>query len=143
MEYEKILFTSLVAVVGWVVAHRLTSARDLANSRRSARIDALTTCYKALVRSGIDGVMFKRDSSGKLINGAMPVEDAIALIHLHGNEQQSELASAYARQVGETKTGDSTKLVNALRKDIRRMLGTKDLGSDPHYLSIKTNEPPA
>jgi len=140
VEYEKILFTALIAVVGWVAAHRLTSARDLANSRRNAGIDALTTCYKALVRSGIDGVMLKRDSTGKLINNAIPVEDAIALIHLHGNEQQSQLASAYAKQIGQDKSGDSTKLVNALRKDIRSMLGTKDLAAEPHYLSIKPNE---
>ena len=141
MEYEKILFTALIAVIGWVVAHRLTSARDLANSRRNARIEALTICYKALVRSGIDGVMLKRDSSGKLVNNAIPVEDAIALIHLHGNDEQSELASAYAKQIGQAKSGDSTKLVNSLRKDIRSMLGTTDLATEPHYLSIKPNDP--
>ena len=141
MEYEKILFTALIAVVGWVAAHWLTSARDLANSRRNARIDALTTCYKALVRSGIDGVMLKRDSAGNLINNAIPVEDAIALIHLHGNQRQSQLASAFAKQIDQNKSGDSTELVNALRKDIRRMLGTEDLAAEPHYLSIKPNEP--
>jgi hypothetical protein len=85
--------------------------------------------------------MLKRDSSGKLVNNAIPVEDAIALIHLHGNNQQSELASAYAKQIDQTKSGDSTKLVNALRKDIRSMLGTKDLAAEPYYLSIKPNEP--
>lgn len=136
MECEKILLAALIAVVGWVAVHQFASARDLANSRRRARIDALTTCYRALVRSGVDGVMLQRDSSGKLINGAIIVEDAIALIHLHGSEQHSKLARDYAKQVGETQTGSLTELVNSLRKDIRSMLGTKDLDSDPHYLRV-------
>jgi hypothetical protein len=142
MEYLKILFAVLTAVIGWVAGHYFTSRRDLASSRRSVRIDALVTCYKALIRSGIDGVMLKRDDSGRVINNAVPVEDAIALIHLYGDAQQSALASAYAKQIADTGKGSATDLVNSLRRDIRGMLGAGDLLSEPVYLRVKPNGGP-
>lgn len=141
MEFLKIAFAVAIAVAGWIVAHRYTSKRDTNNSRRATRVDALSTCYKALTRSGIDGVMVIADESGKAINRAGPVEDAIALIHLYGSQEQSDLASDYARQVADTKHGDSTRLVNCLRCDIRRMLGESDLNGVPSYLKISVGKP--
>jgi len=136
----EIFFAVVTAVVGWVVGHRFTSKRDLENSRRAARIQALTTCYKALVRSGIDGVMLKRNASGAIINNAVPVEDAIALVHLYGDSEQSALASAYSSQVAQTGEGNPTVLVNSLRRDVRSMLGTADVSADPVYLSVRPRE---
>jgi hypothetical protein len=141
MEYLKISFTVVLAVVGWLVAHYFTSKRDTANSRRAVRIDALSACYKVFVRSGIDGVMLKKDKAGNLINNAIPIEDAVALIHLYGSQEQSDMASAYAKQVADTSTGTSTALVNSLRWDIRRMLGQPDLSLEPTYLRVTPNEP--
>lgn len=124
------------------MVHLLTSERDLKNYRRNSRINALTTCYTALIRSGLDGLLNKPDSNGNMVRtvNAIHVENAIALIHLHGNEQQSELANVYTEQINNTGSGDLTKLIDALRKDIRAMLGTKDLVSMPHYLRIPSED---
>lgn len=89
-----------------------------------------------MVRSGIDGEMVVKGEDGKAINKATPVEDAIALIHLYGNQEQSNLASEYARMIGETNRGNATELVNALRKDIREMLGEPELVGEPAYLRV-------
>jgi phage FluMu protein Com len=140
MEFVKIAFTIATAVTGWLVAHHYTSRRDTKNSRRLTRIEALSSCYKALARAGIDGVMVTKGPDGKAINKAIPVEDAIALVHLYGSQEQSDLASEYAQQVAETQNGDSTKLVNCLRRDVREMLGEPDLSHDPIYLRITLKE---
>jgi len=139
MKYITIL-TILTVAIGWIIVHQFTSIRDLKNFRRNSRIDALTNYYMALIRSGLDGPMLKLDSDGKLVNNAISVENAIALIHLHGNEQQSELANAYVKQIEKDGSGDLTKLIDTLRKDIRTMLGSRDLVSIPHYLRVKSKE---
>lgn len=63
------------------------------------------------------------DEAGKVINKAIHVEEAIALIHLYGSQEQSDLAKAYANEISEKKNADSTALVNSLRSDIREMPG--------------------
>lgn len=140
MEFIKILFTVIVAALGWLITHYYTSKRDTEKSRRSARIKALSTAYKALVRAGIERRIVYKSEDGIIHNTAAPVEDAISLIHLYGNEEQSKLASKCAKQFEDTNSGNFTDLINSLRKDIREMLGEEDLVEPPLYLIISTNE---
>lgn len=125
-----------LAILGWVIGHRFTSARDVNNSQRTVRVAALAAAYSALVRSGIDGVILRRDVDGTVINGAKQVEDAVALVHLYGTQEQSNLASKYANQFAREGGGEATELVNALRKDIRESLGDRDVEGQPHYLRV-------
>lgn len=136
MELFQVIVGVVLAILGWVIGHRFTSERDVKNSQRAARVAALADAYRALVRSGIDGVMIKKDAGGTVINGAKPVEDAIALVHLYGTQEQSNLASKYATQVANEGGGNATELVNALRKDIRKSLGGCDVEGQPHYLRV-------
>lgn len=139
MVYVQIIVTVILAALGWVVAHKFTSARELRNARNTIRIAALTHCYKVFVRSGIDGTLLKRDDDGNIVNGATSVEDAIALIHLHGSQTQFELANKYTKKISATDNGDSTELVNSLRDDIRAMLDEPKLSGLPHYLRVTAN----
>jgi hypothetical protein len=136
MDLLQVFVGVALAILGWVIGHRFTSARDVNNSQRAVRVAALTEAYRALVRSGIDGVMIKRAEDGNVTNGAKPVEDAIALVHLYGTQEQSVLASKYATQVANEGGGDATKLVNALRKEIRENLGGCDVEAQPCYLRV-------
>jgi len=140
MEFIKIIFTVAVAAFGWWITHYYTSKRDTEKSRRSARIKALSTAYKALVRAGIDKRLVYKSKDGIIHNEAMPVEDAISIIHLYGNEEQSRLASECAKQFEETNKGSFNDLINSLRKDIREMLGEEDLVEQPLYLKISLND---
>ncbi len=138
LEYIKILFAVFIAVVGWIAAHHFTAKRDLNNSRRLARIEALSSCYKIFVRSGIDGVLIKKNGS-EVVDRAGDIEDAILMIHLYGSQEQSELANQYVNDMSTNQNADSTKLVDSLRKDIRGMLGEQDFLSKPSYLKINRN----
>jgi|SRR5690625_318655 len=140
MEFIKIIFTVAVAAFGWWITHYYTSKRDTEKSRRSARIKALSTAYKALVRAGIDKRLVYKSKDGIIHNEAVPVEDAIAIIHLYGNKEQSKLASQCAKQFEETNKGIFNDLVYSLRKDIREMLGEEDLVEPPLYLKISLHD---
>ena len=136
MELLQVGVGVVLAVVGWVIGHRFTSERDVKNSQRAIRVRALAEAYTALVRSGTDGVLIKREEDRSITNGAKPVQDAIALIHLYGTQEQSALASKYAGQMEKEGGGEVTELVNALRKDIRESLGGSDIEGQPHYLKV-------
>ena len=135
LEYIKILFAVFIAALGWIAAHYFTAKRDLNNSRRLARIEALSSCYKIFVRSGINGSLIQNRGT-EVIDIGENIEDAILMIHLYGSQEQSELANQYVNDMSTNQNADSTKLVDSLRKDIRGMLGEQDLTSKPSFLKI-------
>ena len=128
LEYIKILFAVFIAALGWIAAHYFTAKRDLNNSRRLARIEALSSCYKIFVRSGINGSLIQNRGT-QVIDIGENIEDAILMIHLYGSQEQSELANQYVNDMSTNQNADSTKLVDSLRKDIRGMLGEQVLTS--------------
>ena len=48
MEYIKISVTILVALIGWVIAHRFTSSRDLKNKKRETKLNLLLKSYESI-----------------------------------------------------------------------------------------------
>ncbi len=140
MEYFKIIVAVIIAVIGWIIAHNFTSARDVKNAQRATRVEAFTEAYKALARSGLDKELLPKDKDGKVINKAIPVENAIAIIHLYGTEKQSQMASKYALDFVNNRGADCTELVNSLRKTIREYLGGEDLKNMPIYLVVTPNK---
>ncbi|MDP2538153.1 hypothetical protein [Alteromonas stellipolaris] len=130
----------LVALVGVFFTHKFTSRRDVINAQRALKIEALSLAYKALVRSGLEKDLISRDDKGNVTNKAIPVEDAIAIIHLHGSELQSRLASQYAVDFANNRGADCTELVNSIRNEIRASLGYEKLEALTYYLSVKPNE---
>lgn len=129
----------LIALIGVYVTHKFTSRRDVLNSQRALKIEALSTAYKALVRSGLEKDLLPKDEMGNVQNKAIPVEDAIAIIHLHGSDLQSRLASQYALDFASNRGADCTELVNSLRNEIRDSLGYEKLEALTYYLSVTPN----
>lgn len=129
----------ILLIVGWIVAHYFTSKRDIENERRKKRIEKLTECYQALLRLGLNGLYFIEDD-GKTINREVgdAVEDAIGLIHVYGTDEQSVLATKYAADMQDAKSANFTELLDCLRRDIREMLGEKDLTQKPSYFKLNT-----
>lgn len=136
MEFFKIIFTVIVAAGGWLVTHYYTSKRNIENSRRESRIEALSQAYNALVRTALNGSLVTRKKDGTILNKAPSLENAIATIHLYGNDEQSKLASKCAEQFEKTGKDKYNDLVNSLRIDIREMLNESDLKEPPIYLRI-------
>ncbi|MBD8642357.1 hypothetical protein IFT63_01980 [Stenotrophomonas sp. CFBP 13724] len=137
LEFAKILFGVVVACSGWLIVHYFTSLREIAAAKRAIRLEALVASYKALVRTGIDGVLLGKGASGKDVDHVASVEDAIAIIHLFGTKEQAELANDYVSQIQDNQRVDATLLVNSLRSDVRGILGASDEMPVPAYLRIR------
>ncbi|WP_448556917.1 hypothetical protein [Thalassotalea montiporae] len=130
----------LIALIGVYFTHKFTSKRDVLNSQRALKIEALSTAYKALVRSGLEKDLLPKDEMGNVQNKAIPVEDAIAIIHLHGSDLQSRLASQYSLDFANNQGADCTELVNSLRNEIRESLGYEKLEALTYYLPVTPNQ---
>jgi hypothetical protein len=135
--YIQMAITVATAGLGLIATHHFTSLRDRKSAERLRRLDALSKAYFAFVTSGIRKELVRRGEDGKILPTARDVEDAIAMLHLYGTPEQSEMASAYSKAVATTQNGNSTALVNSLRETVRSELGLGQLNNAPSYLSIE------
>jgi hypothetical protein len=117
--YFQVIVTAIVAVLGWVVAHRFTSARELQNRRRQMRTEKLMEIYLKIERS-----------IGRKITPEVlcDLEDATALLQLLGTQMEIKntlkAAMSFSRD-GKDKNDDLDiqGLVNQLRDSLRKELG--------------------
>ncbi|MGI2117857.1 hypothetical protein [Shewanella oncorhynchi] len=67
---------TMVAIIGWVVAHKFNAERDVKNKQRELRIKHLAESYEVFIELGrnID-----------ILGNYREVERAISYIHLYGN----------------------------------------------------------
>ena len=114
-----LLVTTLVAVVGWVAAHRFAAARDRANKRRDVILERLVDAYLSLEGSA---------NRPKERADHRVVERAVAEIQLWGSARQAELARSFGETVAETGDARLTDLLEELRKQLRCELGLSDAG---------------
>lgn len=129
-----LLMTTVVAILGWVIAHRLAAARDRANKRRDLVITYLLDAYRRLEAN-------TNRPAGKADNAA--IESAIADIQLLGTRRHVELAARFVRQAVETKSAYLDELLAALREDLRAELGLESVGDEIRYFRVSKTDPNA
>jgi hypothetical protein len=134
--YIQMTVTVAIAAVGFVITHWFTSQRDRKNAERLRRLDGLSKAYLTFVRAGIQKDLVKKDLDGKLLPTAREVEDAVAVIHLYGTNEQSAMANTCSVELAKTNKVTFTNLINSLRETIRSDLGLGQLTHTPNYLSI-------
>jgi hypothetical protein len=131
-----LLITTLVAISGWYVAHRLSIKRDQENKRRELRVQYLIEAYRRLEYAS------NRPLSEQV---APDFEKAVADIQLFGTPRQVELAQAFAHGFAEAGTYTLDPLMNELRNDLRKELKLESVKSDITYLRMtfdkKTGRP--
>ena len=116
------LITAPLAVGGWFVAHWFSARRDRANKRRDMAVEYLLDAYRRLESSSCRGP--KQDEYDEKF------QTALADIQLLGSAAQVKLAKEIAESVGRG-SGDPVSinpLLEALRKDLRAVLGLADVG---------------
>lgn len=108
------VFVPVTAVViGWFVAHRFNSQKDLAARRRELIVGYLIDAYRKLERSA-DAV--EPQESWK------DMESALADIQLFGSTKQVELAQKFANEISSHQTAFTTTLLEEIRKSLRAEL---------------------
>ena len=123
-----LLVTTVVAVVGWYAAHRLSAARDRANKRRELRVQYLIEAYRRL-----ENVSNRHISKAT----APDFEKAIADIQLFGTPQQVALAKEFAVGFAQAGTHTLDPLLNDLRDSLRAELDLEPVSVGITYLRMK------
>jgi hypothetical protein len=114
-----LVVTTVIALAGWIVVHRLNAERDLKNSRLQLRTQYLLEIYRKLERSC--GKAVTRES-------ADDIEVALADLQLLGSAEQVHMARQYIAAHGNRNlTGIN---VGLLMEDIRNNLRI-ELGLEP------------
>ena len=124
-----LLVTTVIAVAGWWVVHRMTAKRDRENKRRDLRIQYLIDAYRKL-----EGVSNREENSPEW---AKKLESAIADIQLFGSARQVAMAKEFASDMAAQRGASADDLLKDLRKDLRQELLLENVPDDLKYLRIK------
>ncbi|MCG2801825.1 MAG: hypothetical protein L6311_06995 [Cellulomonas sp.] len=125
----------LGAVVGGVVVHRLTGARDARNAQRSSRVDHLISAYRRLVAASNRA----QDMTDEQASG---LESAIADIVLLGERAEVDQARKFLLRFRDEGGADTGPLLAALRSSLRRELMLEELPMPDPYM-LRLGRPPA
>lgn len=111
-----LLVTTVTAAISWIVAHRFTSARDLANKRRELRTKYLLDAYRLITNA------LGRPATQENLAS---IEIAISDLQLLGNQDQVARAAEYAKMIGgkDLQDIDVGELIVELRNSLRDDLG--------------------
>jgi len=124
-----LLITTVTAVAGWLVAHRMAAKRDQLNKRRDLRVQYLIDAYRKL-----ESVSNRDENTA---GWAEKLESAIADIQLFGSARQVALAQEFASNMAADRAASTDVLLAELRKDLREELVLEDVRGDLKFLRIK------
>ena len=108
-----LLVTTLVAIIGWFIVHRLAAARDRANKRRELRVSFLIDAYRRLEFAS------RREPDSETVKA---LESALADIQLMGSLEQVAMIPAYLNALNVNPISDPGPLLELLRKELRQEL---------------------
>jgi len=126
-----LLITTLVAILGWIVAHRLAAKRDVANKRRELRTNYLINAYRKL------------ESSANPLHPQARwecLELAIADIQLFGTPRQVKMAIDFAKTMEKDNSASADDLLFDLRRSLRAELQLEPVDANITYLRFIPNK---
>jgi hypothetical protein len=122
-----LLITTLVAILGWVIGHRMNVARDRIAKRRDLRLQYLIEAYRALENFAGRQPPF----STTHVEG---IEKAVADIQLFGSQSQIDLLNKAFAEKRKTGGADLNEIINELRSELRKELDLPELNSPVTWL---------
>jgi hypothetical protein len=121
--------TVIVAMVGWIVVHRLNAERDLKNNRLALRTQYLLDIYRKLERS-----------CGKAVTREMAdeIEIALADLQLLGSADQVRMALQYIAAHGSRELSGINvgPIMEAIRSSLRKELGLEPVAEPVSHLRL-------
>lgn len=105
---------ALVAIIGWVVAHRLSVVKDQSTKRRDMRIQFLLEAYRRL-ESAANRPETRKEEQDKF-------ESALADIQLLGTKSQIEELIRYLEELNSPNGASINSLLELLREHLREEL---------------------
>jgi len=121
-----LLITAIFAIVGWFVAHYLSSNRERARKRHDLRVQYLIEAWRRLENAS------NRHDDSRYDD----LERAIADIQLFGSREQIELAQRFAEDFVKNGSASLDELLEDLRQDLRKELRLESVPKNIKYLRI-------
>lgn len=123
-----LLITTVVAIGGWLAAHRLAAARDRTAKRRETRVSYLIEAYRQFES------VCHRPPLGP--NEARLLESVLADIQLFGTLSQVSLAREFVHQYSAQKSADVDRLLADLRRELRAELILEPTSDETFFLRV-------
>lgn len=127
-----LVITTIVAISGWLAAHRLSAARERTAKRRETRVSYLIEAYRRFES------VCQRTPLGP--DEAKLLESAIADIQLFGTPSQISLARKFVQEYSSKKKADVDQLLADLRRDLRSELGLELIIDDTFFIRVTFNK---
>ncbi len=120
--------TLIIAVGGWVVAHWLTSRREIEQKKRDIRVHYLREAYLAIANLC---------DRGKFPDDIAQLQDAFNDIQLFGDPHQVHMVGAIVTALDQGADGCFNELLRALRNEIRGHIGLGPIEEDRWHIRAK------
>lgn len=130
-----LIVTTLIAILGWLIAHALTRKRDRANKLRDIRLQYLIEAYRRLGDAALRHLPSEPEYAQRL-------ESALADIQLFGSISQVEKLKKMFEDYAENEEGNLDEVINDLRDELRKELDLPPISGNVQWLRIrhKANE---
>ena len=123
-----LLITTLIAIGGWFIGHRLAAARDRANKQRELRVQYLIEAYRRLVKAGNHPELYKI---------ADEIESAVSDIQLFGTQEQITKIQKFTKEMSTQQHARLDDLLADLRTDLRQELNLPKVEGKFWWLRIR------
>ena len=124
------IVTTIVAVLGWEIAHPLTRKRERANRHRDIRLQYLIEAYRRLA----DASARHPSSAPEYARG---LESALADIQLFGSFTQVEKLKKFLEDYAADGNAYLDEVINDLRAELRKELDLPPIPGNVQWLRFR------
>jgi hypothetical protein len=125
-----LIVTTIVAVLGWEIAHLLTLKREQANKHRDIRLQYLIEAYRRLADASA-----RHPSSA--LEYARGLESALADIQLFGSFTQVEKLKKFLEDYAADGNAYLDEVINDLRAELRKELDLPPIPGNVQWLRFR------
>lgn len=126
LEYIQIIITIILAIIGWIIAHRFTSRRKIEQKRRELTTKVLIDSYYVLTNDIAQREMTDERKS--------KLEFTIAQIQLFGTVEQVNLVWEFIQERKRGRSANLDPLIISLRNSLREELNLSKTDSKVSWL---------
>ncbi len=139
LDIVKVIISTVIAVVGWIVGHYFNSRRDATANRKRIVTDYQINSYRKL-NAFACALVTSAEGTQSL---ADDINSAVGDIQLFGTHKQIQLVKSISEQISKTKTvpcQQLTELLLNLRDSLRIELDLVSIEAPIAHLHIEFND---
>ena len=132
MEYVQIIVTIVLAVIGWIIAHRFTNLREIGQKRRELTTKVLIDSYNVLTND-----IAQRELTDERTS---KLEFTLSQIQLFGTEEQVDLVWEFIQNRVNRNEASLDPLIKSLRNSLREDLNLSRIDNNVSWIRHKKED---